>query len=269
MLFFIWHDNGDFKVRIQNKVAIITGATSGIGRASAILFAREGAKIVAVGRRVSEGKKTVDTIHKLGGEAVFIKTDVCRATDVQEMVEKTIHTYHKIDILFNNAGILPEETKTPITNLSEEMWERVMEVNLKGVFLTSKFVIPEMIKGGGGSIVNTASTLGIVSRPDRSAYSASKGGVVLLTKAMAMDYASYDIRVNCVCPSFVETEMTRDIVELAEKDEKAWNEILSKIPLGRPGTPKDVAYASLFLASDESKWITGISLILDGGLTAQ
>jgi NAD(P)-dependent dehydrogenase (short-subunit alcohol dehydrogenase family) len=112
-------------VRIQNKVAIITGATSGIGRASAILFAREGAKIVAVGRRVSEGKKTVDTIHKLGGEAVFIKTDVCRATDVQEMVEKTIHTYHKIDILFNNAGILPEETKTPITNLSEEMWERV------------------------------------------------------------------------------------------------------------------------------------------------
>jgi NAD(P)-dependent dehydrogenase (short-subunit alcohol dehydrogenase family) len=185
------------------------------------------------------------------------------------MVDKTVQTYGKIDILFNNAGILPEASKKQLKDLSEEVWDQVMAVNVKGVFLTSKHVIPEMIKTGGGSIINTSSNVGHIAMKNRSVYVTSKGGVTLLTKAMALDYASYNIRVNCVCPAVVETEMAGAFLKMARKDEKLWGEIMSKIPLGRVGTPEDVAYAVLFLASDESSWITGSSLMVDGGYTAQ
>jgi NAD(P)-dependent dehydrogenase (short-subunit alcohol dehydrogenase family) len=249
-------------MRLRNKVAIITGAASGIGRASAVLFTKEGAKVVAVDIREPSQDQRAD-------EAIFIRADVTSSSGIKSMVGKAVEIYGKIDILFNNAGIFPPEANKPVTEVSEELWDRVIDVNLKGVFNTSKHVIPEMIKAGGGSIINTASVLGLVSRTDRCVYSPSKGGVVLLTKSMAMDFARYNIRVNCVCPSLIETEMVEGILEKARRDKEVWAEMMAKIPLGRPGKPEDVAYAALFLASDESKWITGSSLIVDGGYTAQ
>jgi NAD(P)-dependent dehydrogenase (short-subunit alcohol dehydrogenase family) len=256
-------------MRLKDKVAIVTGATSGIGRAGAILFAREGAKVVVVGRRKAAGEETVKRIKGIGGKAIFVKADVSKASEIKRMVDETVQTYGKIDILFNNAGILPEASKKQLKDLSEEVWDRVMAVNVKGVFLTSKHVIPEMIKTGGGSIINTSSNVGHIAMKHRSVYVTSKGGVTLLTKAMALDYAPYNIRANCICPAVVETEMASAFLKTARKDKKLWGEMMSKIPLGRVGTPEDVAYAALFLASDESSWITGSSLMVDGGYTAQ
>lgn len=256
-------------MRLKDKVAVITGATSGIGRAAAILFAREGAKVVVVGRREAAGEETVRRIKAMGGESIFVRADISKADEIKTMVDQTVQTYRKIDILFNNAGILPDASKKELIDLSEEVWDQVMEVNVKGVFLTSKYVIPEMVKTGGGSIINTSSNVGHIAMKNRSVYVTSKGGVTLLTKAMALDYAPYNIRVNCVCPALVETEMASEFLKTARKDEKLWGEIMSKIPLGRVGTPEDVAYAALFLASDESSWITGSSLMVDGGYTAQ
>lgn len=256
-------------MRLKDKVAIVTGATSGIGRAAAVLFAREGAKVVAVGRREAAGEEVIKKIKHAGGEAIFVKADVSKANEIKSMVHKTVQAYGRIDVLFNNAGILPEVAKKTVTDLSEEVWDEVMEINLKGVFLTSKYVIPEMIKAGGGAIVNTSSTVGHIAMKNRSVYTASKGAVTLLTKSMALDYAPYNIRVNCVCPALVETEIATEFLRVARKDEKLWGEIMSKIPLGRVGTPEDVAHAALFLASDESSWITGSSLMVDGGYTAQ
>jgi NAD(P)-dependent dehydrogenase (short-subunit alcohol dehydrogenase family) len=256
-------------MRLKDKVAIITGATSGIGRAGAILFAREGAKVVAVGRRKAAGEETVGRIKADRGEAIFVKADVSKGNEIKGMVDETVQTYGKVDILFNNAGILPDSSKRELKDLSEEAWDQVMEVNVKGVFLTSKYVIPEMIKTGGGSIINTSSNFGHIAVKNRSAYVTSKGGVTLLTKAMALDYAPHNIRVNCVCPALVETEMASEFLKMARKEEKLWGEIMATIPLGRVGTPEDVAYAALFLASHESSWITGSSLMVDGGYTAQ
>jgi NAD(P)-dependent dehydrogenase (short-subunit alcohol dehydrogenase family) len=257
-------------MRLKDKVALITGATSGIGRATALLFSKEGAKVVVVGRRMDEGKETITMVKDAGGHAIFIKTDVSKNSDVKGMVEETSKTFGKIDILFNNAAILPDLAKKPLVECSEEGWDKVMEVNLKGIFLTSKYVIPYMMKNGGGSIINTSSNAGLVAGKNRCAYITSKGGVIALTKSMAIDYAPYKIRVNCICPAIVETDMAKEILDRARKDKNFWQEVItSKIPLGRPATPEDVAYAVLFLASDESSFITGISLPVDGGFTAQ
>jgi NAD(P)-dependent dehydrogenase (short-subunit alcohol dehydrogenase family) len=256
-------------MRLKGKVAIVTGGTSGIGRATALLFAREGAKLIIVGRREAEGAKALEKIRDLGGQGVFVKADVSKADQVMAMVGSAIEAYKQIDILFNNAGILPEASKRPMAEITEDVWDQIMAVNLKGVFLTSKYVIPEMMRNGGGSIINTSSNVGHIAMLNRSAYGASKGGVTLLTKAMALDYARYNIRVNCVCPGMIETEMAGDFINKARKDEKMWSEIIAKFPLGRIGTPDDVAYAVLFLASDESSWITGSSLMVEGGYTAQ
>jgi NAD(P)-dependent dehydrogenase (short-subunit alcohol dehydrogenase family) len=181
-------------MRLKDKVAIITGATSGIGRAGAILFARKGAKVVAVGRRKAAGEETVGRIKADRGEAIFVKADVSKGNEIKGMVDETVQTYGKVDILFNNAGILPDSSKRELKDLSEEAWDQVMEVNVKGVFLTSKYVIPEMIKAGGGSIINTSSNFGHIAVKNRSVYVTSKGGVTLLTKAMALDYAPHNIR---------------------------------------------------------------------------
>jgi NAD(P)-dependent dehydrogenase (short-subunit alcohol dehydrogenase family) len=256
-------------MRLKDKVAIVTGATSGIGRAAAVLFAQEGAKVVSVGRREALGQEVVEGIKAAGGEAIFVKADVSKVDDIKSMVHRTVQTYGRIDILFNNAGILPDAAKKGVTDLSEEVWDEVMDINVKGIYLTSKYAIPEMIKAGGGAIVNTSSTVGHIAMKNRSVYTTSKGAVTLLTKSMALDYAPYNIRVNCVCPALVETEIATEFLKMARKDEKVWGEIMSKIPLGRVGTPEDVAYAALFLASDESSWITGSSLMVDGGYTAQ
>jgi NAD(P)-dependent dehydrogenase (short-subunit alcohol dehydrogenase family) len=256
-------------MRLRDKVVMVTGATSGIGRAAAVLFAQEGAKVVVVGRREELGQEVATRINGEGGEAIFVKADVSKVNEVKRMVDEAVRTYGRIDVLFNNAGILPEAAKKGVAELSEGVYDQVMDINVKGIYLTSKYVIPEMIKAGGGAIVNTSSTVGHVAMKNRSVYTASKGAVTLLTKSMALDYAPHNIRVNCVCPALVETEIATEFLKVARKDEKLWGEIMSKIPLGRVGTPEDVAYAALFLASDESSWITGSSLMVDGGYTAQ
>ncbi len=257
-------------MRLKNKVAIISGATSGIGRATAILFGREGAKVVVNGRRVEQGNETVRMIKDIGGHAIFVKTDVSRNSDVRNMVDETLNAFGRIDILFNNAGINTESSRKPLVDCDEKDWDEILNTNLKGIFLTSKCVIPVMIQDGSGSIINTSSIFGYVAGKNRCAYITSKGAIVALTKSMAIDYASYNIRVNCVCPGIVDTDIAKKLLGKARKDKDLWQEVItSKIPLGRPATPEDVAYAVLFLASDESSFITGISLMVDGGCTAQ
>ncbi len=257
-------------MRLENKIAIITGATTGIGRATSVLFCSEGAKVVVVGRREDEGMETVRLAEKAGGKAIFIKTDVSHAAQVEEMVTKTIGTFGKIDILFNNAGINPERGRKPLIECPEKTWDRVMEVNLKGLYLTSKYVIPHLIKNKGGSIINMGSCYGHVGVKNRCVYSASKGGVITLTKSMAVDYAQYNIRVNCISPAIIETDIAKNILDEARRNPEVWKEIITnKILMNKPGKPEEVAYAAVFLASDESSFITGTTLKVDGGYTAQ
>lgn len=249
-------------MRLKDKVAIITGAGSGIGRASAVLFAKEGAK-VAVADIVRKGSlETVKMIRNSGGDATFVETDVSRASDVERMVKTTVEKYGKLDILFNNAGINLEKT---VTDTTEEELNKVIDINLKGVFLCSRYAIPEMIRNSGGVIINTASIRGLVGQFHLAAYCASKGAVVLLTKAMALDYGPYNIRVNCICPGGIQTPMHEAFLATVADPEREMREMLKKIPLGRIGQPEDVAHAALFLASDESFYITGVALPVDGG----
>jgi NAD(P)-dependent dehydrogenase (short-subunit alcohol dehydrogenase family) len=256
-------------MRLTGKVAVITGSTSGIGKATAVLFAREGAKVVVVGRRPEAGQMTVDEIRGWGGEAIFVKADVSDIEQVKGLVNRTLAAYTKIDILFNNAGIHPESAHKPLAECSVEDWDRIMGINAKGIFLTCKYVVPEMIKKGSGVIINTSSMLGVVAVRSRGIYSATKGAIIMLTKSMALDYASSHIRVNCICAGVVETEMSRPIVEAAQKNELSWKRMMENHPIGRLGKPEDIANAALFLASDESSWITGSCLMVDGGYTAQ
>ena len=256
-------------MRLAGKVAIIIGATSGIGKASATLFSREGARVVCVGRRRKEGEQIVATIREAGGDAIFSRANVARSSEIRAMVQEAIQAYSKVDVLFNNAGTFPDVANRFVADISEDAWDQVLEVNLKGVFLTSKYVIPEMIRGGGGSIINTSSMLSLISRPHRAAYGASKGGVNALTRAMAIDLASAHIRVNCICPGLIETEMVRGQLQKVREDLMEWNRLMAEIPLGRTGIPEDVAHTALFLASDESAWITGTSISVDGGYTAR
>jgi len=255
-------------MRAKDKVVIVTGGTSGIGCAAAILFAQEGAKVAIVGRRESKGEEAVKKILR-SGEGIFVRADVSKEDEVQAMVSRVLRAYGRVDILFNNAGINPDSARKPVTELLESDWNQVMGVNVKGIFLTSKYVIPEMIRNGGGTIVNTSSIVGSIAQRNRAVYAASKGAVVQLTKAMALDYAPFHVRVNCICPAVVETEMAVPFLESARKDQKIWDCIICRHPIGRIGTPEEVAQAVLFLASDESSWITGTVLMVDGGYTAQ
>ena len=244
--------------RLDGKVAIITGAGMGMGQSAAILFAKEGAKVVVVDWVAEAGKETVKTIKEAGGEAIFIKADVSKTEDVKNMVKTTIDTYGKLDVLYNNAAILGEVTFTE--NCSEENWDRIMAVNLKGVFLGMKYAIPEMLKRGGGSIVNTASQCAERGTRNLCAYCASKGGVLALTRVTAMELAKKNIRVNGLNPGIIATPMAMR----ASKEEQEG--FAAVIPQGRMGRPEEVAYAALFLASDESSHVTGHTLIVDGGL---
>lgn len=253
-------------MRLQNKVAIITGGNSGIGKATALLFAKEGAKVVIGARDSETGKVVVDEIKKIGQKAVFVKTDVSREAEVKNLVDFAVKLFGRVDIMFNNAGI---ELTKPVTETTSEELDNVLDINLKGVFYGCKHVIPYMIKNGGGSIINTASAAGIVGSPNLAAYSASKGGVVLLTKETALDYAKNKIRVNCVCPGAIDTPMIRRFVERAPNPAKVLEELGNMHPLGRLGKPEEIANAVLFLASDESSFVTGHALLVDGGLTAQ
>ena len=248
-------------MRISDKVAIITGAASGIGRTTAILFAREGGKVVVADKNEVGGNETVDLIRSDGGQAIFDYVNVTSATDIQGMVKTTINTYGKLNILVNNAGIA---IRLPVVDLSEEDWDRNIDVNLKSIYLSSKYAIPRMIENGGGSIVNIASIYGIVGGRIRAAYAASKGGVVNLTRSMALDYALHKIRVNCVCPGFVNTPLLKNIL----KDKEEYQALADLHPMGRLGDMLEIALGVLYLASDESSFVTGIALPIDGGYTA-
>ena len=252
---------------LKGKVAIVTGATAGMGRAAAELFAREGARVVLCGRRESLGQEIVDVIKGRGGEATFVTADVAKAEDVKRVVDTTVATYGKLDVLFNNAGINEHAEGDPDKE-PEEIWDRIIDVNLKGTFLGIKYAVPEMRKAGGGSIINNSSVNDVqADMVSMSSYHASKGGVTAMTKKAALAYAADNIRVNAVNPGPIATEMV-DIPWDKLTDPDIVADRKTKQPLNRMGHPMDVAYAALYFASDESAFVTGATLLIDGGQSA-
>ena len=254
-------------MRLAEKVAIVTGATAGMGRAAAELFAEEGAKVVLCGRRESLGQEIVDVIKGRGGEATFVTADVANTEDVKKVVDAAVETYGRLDVLFNNAGIDGGLQDDPAQE-AEEDWDRVIDVNLKGTFLGIKYAVPEMRKAGGGSIINNSSVNDSqAGTASTASYHASKGGVTALTKKAAVVYAADNIRVNAVNPGPIATEMV-DITWDKLTDPATIDTRLTLQPLRRMGHPMDVAYAALYFASDESAFVTGATLIIDGGQAA-
>ncbi|HEY86436.1 MAG TPA: glucose 1-dehydrogenase [Dehalococcoidia bacterium] len=248
--------------RFNNKIVLITGGSSGIGHATALAFAQEVAKVVVADVVDNRDKETVKTIKDKSREVAFIKTDISKPTDVENMVKTTVETYGRIDILFNNAGIAGFPVR--LAELSVKDWDRVIDINLKGVFLGSKYTIPVMLEQGKGVIINNASSSGITPIPRVSVYAAAKAGVIQLTKAMAIEYGGDNIRVNCICPGFIETPMTSIIIP-PDSESRDYSHLW---PLTKPGNPEDIAKAALYLASDDSSFVTGTSLVVDGGWLA-
>lgn len=251
--------------RLAGKVAFLTGGGSGIGRACALLFAKEGARVAVAGRRLAMLDAVVREISYQGTDALAQVCDVTQRAAVEKALREAVERLGRLSIVVNSAGAVvvasAEET-------SDEEWNRLLAVNLTGTFLVSRAALPHLRRSGGGSIVNIGSILGLVGMKQRAAYSAAKGGVTLLTKAMALDHAAEKIRVNCICPSAVETDIMKDIIAHAP-DPAAYRRMReAQIPLGRLGQPEDVAHLALFLASEESSWLTGAAIPLDGGMTA-
>ena len=249
--------------RLQDRVAVITGSTSGIGRAAALLFAEEGARVVVSGRRVALGEAVVDEIRRTGGVASFCRADVSHREDIEALIQCAMDTYGQIDILMNNAW---SGTYGSVVETTEEEWDAAMAVSLKAVYLGCKFAIPQMIARGQGAIVNTASVHGILGGRGYASYEAAKAGIINLTRQVAVEYGHQGIRANAVCPGWIVVERAKeDVREHPERVRRAE----AIYPVGRPGYPIDVARAALFLASDESSFITGDALMVDGGLTIQ
>ncbi len=248
----------------QGKVALITGGTSGIGRATAVSFAHEGARVVVTGRREKEGAETIQLVKDAGGEGFFIKADVSKEADVGMMVEKIVEAYRRLDYAFNNAGIDQLPTKLP--EQTEETFDQIMDINVKGVWLSMKYEIPQMLSNGGGAIVNTASVAGLIGFPGIPIYIASKHAVLGLTKSVALEYAKSGIRINAVSPAAIQTDMVDRFVG---KEGDARQQLAAMHPVGRMGTPEEIASAVLYLCSDSASFITGQSLTVDGGFTAQ
>lgn len=249
-------------MRLAGKVALVTGAGSGIGRVSAALFAREGARVSVVDRDRDGGTETVEMIRSAGGEATFIEADVSRVADAQRMVAETVSAFGALHVLFNNAGVSLVCTTEETT---EEDWDRALAVNLKGVFFGSQAAIAPMREAGGGSIINTASVNSFQGGSSLVAYSASKGGVTGMTVAMAKDLARYGIRVNAILPGGIDTPMNRRWLATEPDPERSWQKLIDMHAIKRIGMPEDVASAALWLASDETNWVTGIALPVDGG----
>ena len=251
-------------MRLANKVAIITGSAGGMGQAAAMLFAQEGASVVVTDVVVDSGEETVKSIKSAGGNAVFVKADVSKENEVKALVDAAIAAFGRVDILYNNAGIMPS-TDGSVTDLGEELWDRILDVNLKSSFLCTKNTIPHMVKQGKGSIINIASFVAFMGcTVPQDAYTASKGGLIALTKSLAVQYGRQGVRCNAICPGPIETPLLRDLW----KNEEERNLRLNRIPLGRFGEARDIIYMALYLASDESSWTTGSWLTVDGGITS-
>lgn len=248
---------------LDGKVCLVTGGTSGIGRETALLFAKAGAKVVVAGRRKAEGQETVELIRAGGSDALFVKTDVSKASEVEGLVKTTVGTFGRLDVAFNNAGI--EGVQIPIVRQSEEDWDRTIDINLKGVWLCLKYEIRQMLRQGvGGAIVNMSSVTGLIGSAGAAAYSASKHGVIGLTKSAALENAKGGIRVNAVCPAVIETPMAGRIFGAPQVHKF----VLSCHPIGRFGRPMEVAEAVVWMCSDHASFMTGQSLVLDGGFLA-
>jgi NAD(P)-dependent dehydrogenase (short-subunit alcohol dehydrogenase family) len=251
-------------MRFKDKVVLITGAGVGIGRAAAVQFAKEGAKVAVNSLTPANGQETLKLVKAAGAQAIYIQGDVSVAADAKRMVDETVKAFGRINILVNNAGVvLPGR----VDNMSEEDWDKTIAVNLKGVFLVSKYTIPEMRKIGGGAIVHNASVVAIKGVKDRGAYTASKGGVWALTKAMAADYLTENIRVNCVCPGTTYTPSLERRIQAFADPEKARKDFISRQPMGRLGKDEEIAAAILFAASDEAGFMNGANIAIDGGMT--
>lgn len=247
-------------MRFEGKIALVTGGSSGIGRATALAFAREGAKVVIGDIQVEGGERTLQAIKEAGGDAILVKTDVTRPDQVEALIKRAVETYGRLDCAFNNAGF--EGAQAPTADYTEEDWDRVISINLKGVWLCMKYEIPQMLKQGSGAIVNTASSAGLVGFRTAPAYTAAKHGVVGLTKTAALDYAPAGIRINAVCPGVIRTPMLERLTGGHPKLE-AW--LLAQEPVGRAGTPEEVAEAVVWLCSDAASFVTGHPMAVDGG----
>jgi NAD(P)-dependent dehydrogenase (short-subunit alcohol dehydrogenase family) len=250
--------------RLEGKVALVTGGSSGIGRASALAFAREGAKVIVADRVVEGGEETVGMIKKAGGEAIFVKVDVSKAAEVEALINQAVETYDRLDCAYNNAGIEGRMAQT--AECSEENWDRTLSINLKGVWLCMKYEIPQMLKQGGGAIVNTASALGLVGIAGLPAYVASKHGVAGLTKTAALEYAKAGIRVNAVCPGAIHTPMMERLLRAQPQMAETTT---AMEPMGRMGKPEEIAEAVVWLCSDAASFVTGLAMSVDGGYVAQ
>ncbi len=251
--------------RLAGKIALVTGGGSGIGRACAMAFAREGAKVALAARRPDRLQFVAREIEAAGGAAMAIECDVTVPEAVESAISKVVSAFGGLGIVINNSGSVHVGT---VEETSDNNWDRMIAANLTGTFLVSRAALPALRQSGSGSIVNIGSVLGLVGRKDRAAYCAAKGGVTMLTKAMALDHAHEKIRVNCICPSIVETELALESLSREPNLEEARRIRSGELPLGRMGTPEDVAQLAVYLASDESSWVTGAAWPIDGGLTA-
>jgi len=251
-------------MRLEGKIAIVTGAAAGIGRASALLFAREGARVAALDLDDSGIQSLVPEIAAAGGEALAVRADVSKADEVQRVVHAVIERFGRVDILFNNVGIVPHGK---IHTISEAEWDRTMAINVKSMYLLCREVMPVFLRQGGGVILNTSSATALRSVPDRVAYSTSKGAVLALTRSMAVDYVRDHIRVNCLCPGTVDTPSFRQRMAAFPDPEEALRQFVARQPMGRLGTADEVAQAALYLVSDEAQFVTGAAFSIDGGMT--
>lgn len=248
----------------DQKVAIVTGASSGIGRATAVALAKQGVKVTVAARRAKEGEETVHLVKEAGSEGTFVKTDVANEDNVKSLVEKTVKMYDRLDYAFNNAAI-PEIT-TPLIEQTSNVFDQIMNVNVKGVWLCMKYEIPEMIRSGGGAIVNTSSGAGVIGIPQQPVYSASKHAVLGMTKSAALEYAKSGIRINAIAPGLVETEM---LERVAEDNKQLIESLKSKTPIGRIGDPQEIANAVVWLLSDKASFVLGHTLLVDGGIVSR